>query len=103
MTRGSFVQNVLSPIWCGGSAICCPGFDARQFWDMIQHLSPTWYLASTPMQSIILNKASHAPEALRSSRIRLVCNAGPWLSSTLERQLRDTFQCEVLPTPETAE
>lgn len=50
------------------------------------------------MHSIILAESSNRSEALQKNKIRLVCNAAGGLLPSLAIQLRDTFDCVVLPS-----
>ncbi|EXA29003.1 hypothetical protein FOVG_19432 [Fusarium oxysporum f. sp. pisi HDV247] len=95
---GGLVRNIFAPIFSGGSTVCCPSFDANLFWDVAETIQPTWYYASPSMHSIIIAEAAARPEALRKSRIRLACNAAGGLLPSLAYQLRDTFNCVVLPS-----
>ncbi|EXL60860.1 hypothetical protein FOCG_00135 [Fusarium oxysporum f. sp. radicis-lycopersici 26381] len=95
---GGLVRNIFAPIFSGGSTVCCPSFDANLFWDVAETIQPTWYYASPSMHSIIIAEATARPEALRKSRIRLACNAAGGLLPSLAYQLRDTFNCVVLPS-----
>ncbi|KEY66575.1 hypothetical protein S7711_01869 [Stachybotrys chartarum IBT 7711] len=95
---GGLVRNIFSPIFSGGSTVCCPAFDPSLFWDVVESIQPTWYYASPSMHSLILAEAPSRPEALRRCRIRLACNAAGGLLPSLAYQLRDTFNCVVLPS-----
>ncbi|CAJ0553239.1 Ff.00g117510.m01.CDS01 [Fusarium sp. VM40] len=95
---GGLVRNIFAPIFSGGSTVCCPSFDANLFWDVTEGIQPTWYYASPTMHSMIVSEASARPEALAKSRIRLACNAAGGLLPSLAYQLRDTFNCVVLPS-----
>ncbi|KAM0313069.1 hypothetical protein ACHAPQ_012115, partial [Fusarium lateritium] len=95
---GGLVRNIFAPIFSGGSTVCCPSFDANLFWDVTESIQPTWYYASPTMHSMIVSEASARPEALTKSRIRLACNAAGGLLPSLAYQLRDTFNCVVLPS-----
>ncbi|KAF9766005.1 hypothetical protein IL306_001626 [Fusarium sp. DS 682] len=95
---GGLVRNIFAPIFSGGSTVCCPSFDANLFWDVAETIQPTWYYASPSMHSIIIAEAAARPEALQKSRIRLACNAAGGLLPSLAYQLRDTFNCVVLPS-----
>lgn len=50
------------------------------------------------MHSIILAESSNRTDALQKNKIRLVCNAAGGLLPSLAIQLRDTFDCVVLPS-----
>ncbi|KAJ4141732.1 hypothetical protein NW768_000949 [Fusarium equiseti] len=95
---GGLVRNIFAPIFAGGSTVCCPSFDANLFWDVAETIQPTWYYASPSMHSVIVAEAAARPEALEKSRIRLACNAAGGLLPSLAYQLRDTFDCVVLPS-----
>ncbi|KAI8310161.1 putative peroxisomal-coenzyme A synthetase [Colletotrichum sp. SAR11_59] len=95
---GGLVRNIFAPIFSGGSTICCPAFDPSLFWDMNEEIQPTWYYASPSMHSVILAGAESRPTALQNSKIRLACNAAGGLLPSLACQLRDTFNCVVLPS-----
>lgn len=95
---GGLVRNIFAPMFSGGSTVCCPAFDPNLFWDVAEGIQPTWYYASPSMHSVILAEAASRPEALSKSRIRLACNAAGGLLPSLACQLRDTFDCIVLPS-----
>ncbi|KAI1079737.1 hypothetical protein F5B20DRAFT_590238 [Whalleya microplaca] len=95
---GGLIRNIFAPIFSGGSTICCQGFDANLFWDVTESMQPTWYYASPSMHSVILELAGSRSRALSKSQIRLICNAAGGLLPALASQLRDTFQCTVLPS-----
>lgn len=65
---------------------------------MVDTTLPTWYYASPSMHSLILVDSSNRTEALQKNKIRLVCNAAGGLLPSLAIQLRDTFDCVVLPS-----
>ncbi|KAI0008081.1 hypothetical protein F4779DRAFT_642220 [Xylariaceae sp. FL0662B] len=95
---GGLIRNIFAPIFSGGSTICCQGFDPNLFWDVTESMQPTWYYASPSMHSVILAEAANRIQALSKSKIRLICNAAGALLPALASQLRDTFQCTVLPS-----
>ncbi|KAF5543338.1 coenzyme a synthetase [Fusarium mexicanum] len=95
---GGLVRNIFAPIFSGGSTVCCPSFYANLFWDVAETIQSTWYYASPSTHSIIIAEAAARPEALLKSRIRLACNAAGGLLPSLAYQLRDTFNCVVLPS-----
>ncbi|TWU78934.1 putative secondary metabolism biosynthetic enzyme [Metarhizium rileyi] len=95
---GGLVRNIFAPVISRGSTVCCTVFDANLFWDVVESLEPTWYYASPSMHSVILARALERPDSLKRSKIRLVCNAAGGLLPSLAGQLRDTFDCVVLPS-----
>ncbi|KAH7312148.1 hypothetical protein B0I35DRAFT_48884 [Stachybotrys elegans] len=95
---GGLVRNIFAPIFSGGSTVCCPAFDPNLFWDVVENISATWYYASPSMHAVILAEAAARPVAVKQNRIRLACNAAGGLLPSLACQLRDTFDCIVLPS-----
>lgn len=100
---GGLIRNLLAPIMSGGSVICCSGFDANLFWDVVEDHAPTWYYASPSMHQCILEAGAERPESVERNQITLVCNAAGSLLPSLACQLRDVFsnpnsQCTVLPS-----
>lgn len=95
---GGLVRNLFAPVFSGGATICCTAFDPNLFWDVVEEQGPTWYYASPSMHSTILAEAANRPEALAVSKIRMVCNAAGGLLPSLAIQIRDTFNCIVLPS-----
>ncbi|KAK7432184.1 hypothetical protein QQZ08_001129 [Neonectria magnoliae] len=93
---GGLVRNIFAPLFSGGSSVCCAVFDPTLFWDVVENIGPTWYYASPSMHTVILSGARS--DALRASKIRLVCNAAGGLLPSLACQLRDTFNSIVLPS-----
>lgn len=43
---GGIVRNLFAPIFSGGSAIMCAGFDAAAFWSLSVELGSTWYVVA---------------------------------------------------------
>lgn len=39
---GGIVRNLFAPVFSGGSAIMCSGFDAFAWWGLSQQLRATW-------------------------------------------------------------
>lgn len=95
---GGLIRNIFAPIFSGGSTVCCPAFDPNCFWDVVESGLPTWYYASPSMHSLILAESLQRPQALEKAEIRLVCNAAGGLLPSLATQIRDTFDCIVLPS-----
>ncbi|KAI9371943.1 hypothetical protein BJX61DRAFT_553304 [Aspergillus egyptiacus] len=95
---GGMIRSLYAPILAGGATICCPSFDPSFFWDVVEQWSPTWYYATPTMHQTILAEAENRPDALRQSRIQAIINAGGGLPATLAIQLREVFQCTVLPS-----
>lgn len=92
------IRSLYAPMLAGGATICCASFDPSLFWDLVETWKPTWYYATPTMHQMILAESEHRPDALRQSLIRFIINAGGGLPATLAVQLREVFQCTVLPS-----
>ncbi|KAL4982610.1 hypothetical protein BDW68DRAFT_182381 [Aspergillus falconensis] len=95
---GGMIRSLYAPMLAGGATICCASFDPSLFWDVVETWRPTWYYATPTMHQMILAESEHRPDALRQSLIRFIINAGGGLPATLAVQLREVFQCTVLPS-----
>ncbi|KAL4787173.1 hypothetical protein BJX76DRAFT_345676 [Aspergillus varians] len=95
---GGMIRSLYAPMLAGGTTICCVSFDPSLFWDVVEKWSPTWYYATPTMHQMILAESEHRPDALRQSVIRFIINAGGGLPATLAVQLREVFQCVVMPS-----
>ncbi|EEP81832.1 predicted protein [Uncinocarpus reesii 1704] len=95
---GGLIRNLFAPVMAGGSTICCSGFDANFFWDLVENQGPTWYYASPTMHAMILAESEYRAVPSSKCKIRLVCNAAGGLLPSLATNLRNTFQCTVLPS-----
>jgi len=67
------IGALLSSLSAGGSVVCSPGFDARQFFNWLDDFQPTWYTAVPAMHRALLPHASShssvlSRRALRASR-----------------------------------
>ncbi|KAI1917864.1 hypothetical protein LOZ12_000356 [Ophidiomyces ophidiicola] len=95
---GGLIRNLFAPIMAGGSTICCSGFDANIFWDVVESQSPTWYYASPTMHAVILTEAEDRPVPSPQCKIKLICNAAGGLLPSLAIRLQNTFKCTILPS-----
>ncbi|KAJ6485731.1 acetyl-CoA synthetase-like protein [Mycena sanguinolenta] len=118
---GGIVRNLLAPMFSGGSAIMCAGFDAMAFWTLARDLQASWYYAAPTIHHAILaalpsfsspspsssSSYSSAPtppptplDPQRDLRLRMIANAAGGLLPSLAVRLRETFGagCAVLPS-----
>ncbi|KAF7353532.1 Acetyl-CoA synthetase-like protein [Mycena sanguinolenta] len=95
---GGIVRNLLAPMFSGGSAIMCAGFDAIAFWTLSQQLHATWYYAAPTIHHAILTSKPESIVPSRDLRIRMICNAAGGLLPSLAVELQGTFQAVILPS-----
>ncbi|KAJ7272639.1 acetyl-CoA synthetase-like protein [Mycena haematopus] len=90
---GGIVRNLLAPVFSGGSAIMCAGFDAMAFWTLARDLQASWYYAAPTIHHAILASLPD-PSILvpaRDLRLRMIANAAGGLLPSLAVRLRETF------------
>jgi acyl-CoA synthetase (AMP-forming)/AMP-acid ligase II/acyl carrier protein len=95
---GGIVRNLFAPVLSGGSTILCSAFDPNLFWDLLEDGQGTWYYASPSMHMSILAEGQNRGDTISRCRLRLVCNAAGGLLPALAVQLRNVFDCTVLPS-----
>ncbi|KAK7050753.1 peroxisomal-coenzyme a synthetase [Favolaschia claudopus] len=95
---GGIVRNLLAPIFSGGSAIMCAGFDSMAFWTLSQQLQATWYYAAPTIHHAILTSKPESLVPSRDLRIRMIANAAGGLLPSLAVDLQTTFQATILPS-----
>ncbi|KAJ7824634.1 acetyl-CoA synthetase-like protein [Mycena olivaceomarginata] len=95
---GGIVRNLLAPIFSGGSAIMCAGFDSIAFWTLSQELQATWYYAAPTIHHAIITSKPESIIPSRDLHIRMICNAAGGLLPSLAVDLQTTFQAVILPS-----
>lgn len=96
---GGIVRNLWSPLFSGGSAIICSGFDANMWWTLAKQLGATWYYAAPTMHHAILASMPEGMTPSRDLKVKMICNAAGGLLPSLAVQLQETFGgCAVLPS-----
>ncbi|KAJ7493280.1 acetyl-CoA synthetase-like protein [Mycena galericulata] len=95
---GGIVRNLLAPIFSGGSAIMCAGFDAIAFWSLARDLQASWYYAAPTIHHAILTSQPAGLVPSRDLRIRMIANAAGGLLPSLAVSLKSTFEAVILPS-----
>ncbi|EPQ56705.1 acetyl-CoA synthetase-like protein [Gloeophyllum trabeum ATCC 11539] len=95
---GGIVRNLWAPMFSGGSAIMCAGFDASAFWPIVVERGATWYYAAPTMHHAILASRPDSLVPSRDTRMRMIANAAGGLLPTLAAELRRTFGAVILPS-----
>ncbi|KAJ6561109.1 acetyl-CoA synthetase-like protein [Mycena vulgaris] len=95
---GGIVRNLLAPIFSGGCAIMCAGFDAMAFWTLARDLQASWYYAAPTIHHAILSSQPAGIVPSRDLRIRMIANAAGGLLPSLAVSLKSTFEAVILPS-----
>ncbi|KAJ7623641.1 acetyl-CoA synthetase-like protein [Roridomyces roridus] len=95
---GGIVRNLLAPVFSGGSAIMCAGFDAMAFWTLARDLQASWYYAAPTIHHAILTSQPEGLVPTRDLRMRMIANAAGGLLPSLAVSLKSTFGAVILPS-----
>ncbi|XP_006461692.1 hypothetical protein AGABI2DRAFT_70890 [Agaricus bisporus var. bisporus H97] len=96
---GGFVRSLCAPILSGGGTIMCSGFDAVAFWDVAIRFGATWYYGAPTVHHAILSSRPPHVNAMKDSRMRMICNAAGGLLPSLATEMKETFgKAVILPS-----
>ncbi|KAI0360304.1 acetyl-CoA synthetase-like protein [Trametes cingulata] len=95
---GGIIRNLWAPMFSGGSAIMCAGFDDVAFWPIVMERGATWYYAAPTMHHAILTSRPSHIHPSTDTRIRMIANAAGGLLPSLAQELKDTFGAVILPS-----
>ncbi|OBZ77802.1 putative peroxisomal-coenzyme A synthetase [Grifola frondosa] len=95
---GGIIRNLWAPMFSGGSAIMCAGFDDLAFWPIVMERGATWYYAAPTMHHAILGSKPPSVVPATDTRIRMIANAAGGLLPTLAQQLKAAFGAVILPS-----
>lgn len=94
-TQGLLV-SVFSSLVAGGSVVCTPGYDPRDFFTWLDEFKPTWYAAPTAVQRSILIQSAKFPEVISRSRLRVIRCSSSVASPDFIAQMEALFRAPVL-------
>ncbi|KAI0777797.1 acetyl-CoA synthetase-like protein [Trametes elegans] len=95
---GGIIRNLWAPMFSGGSAIMCAGFDDVSFWPIVMERGATWYYAAPTMHHAILSSRPSHVHPSTDTRIRMIANAAGGLLPSLAQEMKDTFGAVILPS-----
>jgi acyl-CoA synthetase (AMP-forming)/AMP-acid ligase II len=90
------VAGLLAPLSAGGSVICTPGFNARDFFPWMMEGRPTWYTAVPTMHQTVLTRAPQQRECIEARPLRFLRSSSAALPASVLRQLEATFGAPVI-------
>lgn len=90
------ISASLATLAGGGTVICPPQFDTRQFFDWIAEFKPTWYTASPTMHQAILGQSSEHLSVIDTYPLRFVRSSSSPLPPKLMTALEQTFHAPVI-------
>ncbi|KAK2592200.1 hypothetical protein QQS21_010119 [Conoideocrella luteorostrata] len=89
----------LAPLLSGGSVVCCSPTDVPGFWDAVERVQPSWYIASQSTHKNILANAPFQSNHVERSKFRLACGADGFIPPQLASLIWDVFGCASVIDP----
>ena len=95
---GGLVDLLLAPLLSGGTIISTGGFDAAEFFSLLENHKPTWFqgVPTTLGELVYIAKRSHADYG--SSSLRFIRSVAAALQPRLMADLEDVFGVPVIQT-----
>ncbi|WP_392532415.1 acyl--CoA ligase [Nostoc sp. C117] len=90
------VGCLLATLGSGGTLVCPNGFNALEFWKLVETYKPTWYSAAPTMHQTILARASRNTEIVQANRFRFVRSSSASLPPIIIEQLEATLNAPVV-------
>lgn len=86
----------LASLRAGAGVVCTPGFNALQFFSLLDEFKPTWYTAVPTMHQAILSRAARNSTIIDNARLRLIRSSSASLPPQVMAALEDTFGAPVI-------
>ncbi|WP_257210124.1 AMP-binding protein [Nostoc linckia] len=90
------VGCLLSTLASGGTLVCPDGFNALEFWKLVDTYKPTWYSAAPTMHQTILARASRNTEIVKANRFRFIRSSSASLPPVIIEQMEATLNAPVV-------
>src|SRR5262249_50925714 len=95
---GGMVDLLLVPLASGGRVICTPGFDAENFFELLETRSPTWFQGVPTTLHEILVVARKTGRVSAKTSLRLIRSVASALSPQLMERIESFFRVPVIQT-----
>ena len=90
------IAAVLSSLSAGASVFCTPGFNALNFFSLLEDIKPSWYTAVPTMHQTILTRADRNKEVLEKAKLRFIRSSSSSLPPQVMVELETVFTCPVI-------
>ncbi|MBD2677141.1 MULTISPECIES: acyl--CoA ligase [Nostoc] len=90
------VGCLLATLGSGGTLVCPNGFNALEFWKLVETYKPTWYSAAPTMHQTILARASRNTEIVKANPFRFIRSSSASLPPIIIEQLETTLDAPVV-------
>lgn len=90
------VGCLLATLASGGTLIFPNGFNALEFWKLVETYKPTWYSAAPTMHQAILARASRNLEIVKNNPFRFIRSSSASLAPIIIEQIENTLNSPLL-------
>jgi acyl-CoA synthetase (AMP-forming)/AMP-acid ligase II len=90
------IAAVSASLASGASVFCTPGFNALNFFAMMEEANPTWYTAVPTMHQAILTRAGRNRAVIDTARLRFLRSSSASLPAQVMLELEKTFGAPVI-------
>ncbi len=90
------VGCLLATLASGSTLVCPDGFNALEFWKLVDTYKPTWYSAAPTMHQTILARASRNKEIVKANPFRFIRSSSASLPPIIIEQLEATLNAPVV-------
>jgi acyl-CoA synthetase (AMP-forming)/AMP-acid ligase II len=90
------IAAVLSSLAAGASIFCTQGFNALNFFSLLDEAKPTWYTAVPTMHQAILARAARNADSIAQAKLRFVRSSSSSLPPQVMAELEGVFGCPVI-------
>lgn len=90
------IAAVLASLQAGASITCTPGFNALQFYALLQEFAPSWYTAVPTMHQALLGRAARNRKIIDAAQLRLIRSSSASLPPQVMTELEATFGAPVI-------
>jgi acyl-CoA synthetase (AMP-forming)/AMP-acid ligase II len=90
------VASMLATLASGGTVVCPAGFNALEFWNVVENFKPTWYSAVPTMHQMLLARAERNTEVIKQNPFRFIRSSSAPLPPVIMERLEETFGAPVL-------
>ncbi|MBE9051871.1 AMP-binding protein [Nostocales cyanobacterium LEGE 11386] len=90
------VGCLLATLASGGTFICPTGFNALEFWKLVERYKPTWYSAAPTMHQMILARASRNQDIIKTNTFRFIRSSSAPLPPVIIEQMEAVLNAPVV-------
>jgi acyl-CoA synthetase (AMP-forming)/AMP-acid ligase II len=90
------IAAVSATLASGGSIFCTSGFNALNFFAMMEEARPSWYTAVPTMHQAILSRAARNAHVIKANPLRFLRSSSASLPAQVMQQLAENFGAPVI-------